>query len=141
MIAEIESIHYPAIVVATIVSLLLGAIWYSPFVFGKAWIKEMHLTRADLKRNKEIGMWKIYFGALICTFLAANILCFFIRITHAHTALTGGSMGALASLGLVATSSATNYLFQHKSAPLFMITMGHHLVSFIAMGAILGYWK
>ena len=42
------NINYLAVVVAAIVNMALGSLWYGP-IFGKAWIKMMKFSESDMK--------------------------------------------------------------------------------------------
>ena len=43
------SINWIAILVAGISAFVLGGVWYSPALFGKAWMTENKMTVADVK--------------------------------------------------------------------------------------------
>jgi hypothetical protein len=42
-----EHVNELAVVVASVLSVAVGSIWYSPLMFGTAWIKSLGLTPAD----------------------------------------------------------------------------------------------
>ncbi len=44
-------------------------------------------------------------------------------------------------LGFVATSTATNYVFEGRSMQIFAINAGYPLVGMLMMGAVVGGWK
>jgi hypothetical protein len=48
--------------------------------------------------------------------------------------------GAMAGLGLVATSFGINYQFAQRSFKLWLIDGGYHTVQFLIFGLILGLW-
>ncbi|MGB4971685.1 MAG: DUF1761 domain-containing protein, partial [Cyclobacteriaceae bacterium] len=52
-----EGLNYWAILVSALSTFLIGGLWYSPAVFGKAWMKENGLTEEDLKKG---NMAKIF---------------------------------------------------------------------------------
>ena len=43
-----------AVVVVSIVSMVLGMLWYGPF-FGKQWMSLMKLTKLDMEKSKKKG--------------------------------------------------------------------------------------
>ena len=66
MSLEITNVNYLAILIATIIYFIIGALWYSIF-FGKAWMRAMNLKKVDIEREKNKGsIWKSY----IANFLA-----------------------------------------------------------------------
>ena len=40
--------NWPAILAATVAGMLLGALWYSPLLFGKAWMRALGKTEAEV---------------------------------------------------------------------------------------------
>jgi hypothetical protein len=44
-------INHCAVLVCALANLALGAIWYSPLLFYKPWMKENNFTEDDLKKN------------------------------------------------------------------------------------------
>jgi hypothetical protein len=68
------------VVVATIAQFILGAVWYSPLLFGKWWMQIMevgHLSKEELgKMQKAMAPFYAlqFFLALITTFVLAHFL-------------------------------------------------------------------
>ena len=61
-------LNFLAIVVAAIVPLLIGAIWYNPSVLGTAWMKASGMTEEKMKT----GNIAVIFGVtLILSFMIA----------------------------------------------------------------------
>ena len=46
-------VNYLAVLVAAIVNMVVGALWYSPLLFGKAWMKLTGFNKKQLKKAKE----------------------------------------------------------------------------------------
>jgi hypothetical protein len=68
---QVGSINWLAVLVAGISSFVVGGIWYSPGLFGKAWMKDNHLTEDDVKRGNKgkIFGWTFIFSLV----MAANL--------------------------------------------------------------------
>jgi len=45
-------INFVAVVVAAVAYFVLGWVWYSPEVFGKAWMKELKISAKDIKKER-----------------------------------------------------------------------------------------
>ncbi len=131
---DISQLNYLAILVAAISTFVLGGVWYAPFLFGNAWMKENNFTQDDLKD----GSARIFGGAFILALLMAFNLAAFIGTESDVT--FGVFAGLAAGLGWVAFAMGITYLFERKSFRLWAINAGYHVIAFTIMGAILGIW-
>lgn len=133
MFAEV---NFLAVLVAALSAFLIGGLWYSPVLFFKAWLDGAGLTEEDAQQGHP---GKIYGGAFVMTFIAATVLAI---VIGDHKSLAGGlHWGLFIGIGWVATSFATNYLFERRSLKLWLVNAGYNVVLFAVMGAILGVWK
>lgn len=133
-------INYPAVLVAAILNMVLGALWYSPAVFGKAWMELVGFKPEDAQKRMA-GMQRAYILTFIGSFVMAYALA---RVLwYAKVVSVGGGImiGLLAWLGFVATTHGSNYLFEGKPFRLFTINMGYHLAALVIMGALLAVWR
>lgn len=133
MFAEV---NFLAVLVAALSAFLIGGLWYSPVLFLKAWLDGAGLTEEDTQKGHP---GKVYGGAFAMTFIAATVLAV---VIGNHKSLAGGlHWGLFVGVGWVATSFATNYLFEQRSLKLWLVNAGYNVVLFAVMGAILGVWK
>jgi hypothetical protein len=131
------SFNYLAILAATVSTFLLGGLWYSPVLFGNAWMREVGLTPEACKEKGGAGR---IFGLsfLLELIMAFNLAAF---IGPKASLAFGAFAGAAAGFGWVALSIGVTYLFERKSLRLFFINAGYHGVALTVMGAILGAWR
>lgn len=133
--AVFAEINFLAVLVATILAFVIGGLWYSPLLFYKAWLDGAGLTEEQAQRGHPA---RIYGGAFFMTFVAATLLA---AIIGHHKGLgVGMHWGLIVGLGWVATSFATNYLFERRSFKLWLINGGYNVVLFVVMGAVIGFW-
>ena len=129
-------VNWLAIVTAALSTFFIGGIWYSPVLFGKAWMKENGFTEESMKNS---NMIKIFGTAFILGLIASINLAMFLG---PDTDIQMGAFyGFLAGFGWVATFVGTHYLFERKSMRLFLINAGYSVVSLTVMGVIIGAWK
>lgn len=127
-----------AILLCALSVFLLGAPWYSPLLFGKAWARAAGIP-LDPKERKGSKHPARVFGV---AFLMAWAAAYAFAIIAGH----GGSLrhylhiGLLCGLGVAATSFAINYQFAGRSTKLLLIDGGYHVVQFLLYGLILGLW-
>ena len=50
------SVNYLAVVVAAVVSIIIGSLWYSPLLFGNVWMRLQRFTKKDMDKAKQKGM-------------------------------------------------------------------------------------
>jgi hypothetical protein len=125
-------INWLAVVVAAVLSFVLGGLWYSPVLFGKAWQRETGLTDEQLKNG---NMAKIFGLSLVLALLAAWNFANFLG--PRPSIAFGAGVGASAGLLWVASSFGINYLFERKSFKLFAINGGYHTLQFTIFGLVL----
>lgn len=129
------SVNWLAVLAAAVSSFVVGAIWYSPAVAGKAWMKENNFRMEDLKGGNPVVMYGLTF---VLAFIIATNLAFFLG--GEADLVMGMLYGGLAGLGWAAMAIGTIYIFERKSFRLWLIHAGYVTIQFVAMGAILGSW-
>lgn len=118
-----------ATLAATLASFILGALWYGP-IFGAAWMRAIGVSRDELQRGFNPGL--TYGLTFVLAFIAAFVFGLFLG-PHPSLALGVGA-GASAGLCWVATSLATNYMFERRPGSLILINGGYHAVRFTLIG-------
>jgi len=134
-----ETINWPAVLVAGISSFVVGGIWYSPGLFGNAWMKENHLTTEDVKKGSKgkIFGWTLIFSLL----MAVNLSMFLMDSPERKTDLAwGATAGFLAGIWTF-SAIAIHSLFELKTWRLILINGLYSVVSLTLMGAIIGVWR
>jgi ABC-type thiamin/hydroxymethylpyrimidine transport system permease subunit len=131
-------LNWVAILVAAIASFLFEALWYS--IFLNEWLNGIGRTREWLMANG-VPLALQYGVAILCAVVAATILSIIIQASGADTARRGIICGALVWLGFVATSWATEYIFEVRTLQIYAINAGFWLFDLMLVGAIVGAWK
>ncbi len=129
-----EELNWVGILLCGISSMVLGALWYSPLLFGKSWQRGAGLTDEELARG---NMALIYGGAFLLSLAAAAI--FALLVEHRHGILSWTLAGAAAG-ALVAAAFGINYLFERRSLSQGLINGGYHLLQFTLFGLILAHF-
>ena len=131
-----EGLNIWAVLVAAISTFLIGGLWYSPAVFGKAWMRENGFTEKTLQTG---NMARIFGLAFFLALIAAINLAMFLGPENRPE--MGALWGFAAGFGWVATFVGTHYLFERKSFTLFLINAGYSVVALTIMGIIIAAWK
>jgi hypothetical protein len=133
---QMTSVNWLAISVAAISAFVLGGIWYSPALLGKAWMAENNFNVSDVQAGNKA---KIFGWSFVLSLIIAVNLAMFLN--SPEIGLTMGIVyGALTGLWIFC-GIAIVALFEHKSARYIFINGGYFLVALILMGAIIGAWK
>ncbi|RAP73702.1 DUF1761 domain-containing protein [Paenibacillus montanisoli] len=131
---DFAEVNYLAVLIATIVTMVLGFLWYSPVLFGNAWMKQVGLKKEDVSGGHAGTYALTAFTAIIGAFLLALVL----TITGEDPTVSAGlTVGLIVGL-MVSAKIGMNYLFEGRSLLLFLITAGYHLVTFVLTGLIIG---
>lgn len=134
---DFSSLNYLAVGVAALATFILGGLWYSPMLFGKAWMRANNFTEEDLQTFSKARMfgWSFVFSLV----MALNLAMFLAGPTT--NTRWGATAGAFAGFGWVAMSIAIVGLFENKTWAYILINGGYLTLAFIIMGAIIGAWR
>ena len=122
-----------AVLACGLASLALGALWYSPLLFGKTWQSEVGLSDEELAAG---NMAKIMGLAFLLSLIAAYVFGMFLGDEMPLPVAVGAGAGA--GLCWVAAAFAITYLFERRSVRLWLINRGYHALQLTAFGLILG---
>lgn len=157
--------NFYAILVATLVSLLVGFVWYNPKVFGTIWMNETGMTEEKAQKG---NMLKIFGLTIIYSFLISFMLSGMVIHQIGALGMVGGEVekalpsyaafmadygdafrsykhgalhGCMTGILFVLPITAINSLFEHKSWKYILVTGGFWVVTLTIMGAIICGWK
>ena len=132
---DILDLEVWAIVTATVAGMLIGAAWYSPLLFGNAWMAALGKTMEELG-SPVPAMFGSAFSCLLSAIGMAVIVGWF----GIEGSVGGGLMGAFVGITLVATAMLSDSLFSGSGWRLYFIQAGYRVSYLVVMGAILGGW-
>ena len=136
-----RKVNWTAVIVAAVVHFALGAIWFTvlkgPYMAG--------IGKTEEQMMAQVGGGPViypYIVAFICNIVIARVLAQVIVATSANpTAMHGLRVAFYAWGGFVATTFLTSYVFELRSATIWLINAGYPLVGMLIMGGILGAWQ
>jgi hypothetical protein len=129
-------INYLAVLVAGIVRMVIGSLWYSPMVALKPWLRLQNMTREDMKPNMPKAIAVDIVGSLVMAFVLVHA----VHYAAATTALMGAAVGFLNWLGFIAVVTLAMTIYERRPLALFWINNGFQLLALLIMGAILAVW-
>jgi len=135
-----EEIHVnlAAVLVAAIVTFILGGLWYTRSLFGNPWMKLVGKSEDELRKGARPTNYVI---AFISGLITAYVLALIVGYAGSTTVWGGAGIGALCWLGFAGATSYLHNLFAGRPARLWAIDSGYSLVCFILAGVILAIWR
>lgn len=127
-----------AVLVATVLPMVIGSIWYGPLM-GKKWMELMETTEEEIRAS--FNAMKSYGGSTVTGLILAFVLGTLVQTTGADGWLAGACLGGLCWFGFVVTFGYQAVAFEDKKVSLYAMSLGYNLVTFVAMGALLGAWN
>lgn len=131
-------INWLSILIATLIPMLLGFVYYHKALFGKAWMASLGITEADVQKG---NMGMIFGVSLVMSFLIAFFMCFNVNGPGQEgvydTLKHGMGHGLIVSMMLAVPVLVTNGLFERKSWKNLLINAGYWILCLLLIGGIL----
>jgi len=144
-------INWLAVVVASLSSFVIGALWFGPKTFYPLWMKAMGrkvpTENVPMSAGSTILMFGgTYLGALIQVSTLAIVVALARIVDPTIGALGGAAIGALLGFGIGAAASFSHRQFaqqNHKQVHavwVWIIEVGQDIVCLTVAGLIIGAW-
>ncbi len=130
MFLEDISVNWWAVILSTVIYFVLGAIWYSPALFGSMWAKHDPSMKDHENKNMTVGLM----GELIIGLIMSYVLAVFIEVSEANAVEKGVVVALWAWIGFIATTQFSFVLWGKRSLISYFIHSGFVLVALILMG-------
>lgn len=130
--------NWLAIVIAALIPMIIGFIYYHKAVFGKTWMNSLGITEADLK----VGNMGIIFGiSLLMSFIMSMFILGNVDgpgqegvyDTFKHGAMHGLILAVMIAVPVL----VTNGLFERKNFKNLAINALYWIITFVLMGGVL----
>ena len=137
----LQHLNYLAVAVAAVVYFILGALWYSPLLFVKIWMKGNNIptpTEEDKKKMKK-QMGPLMLSSIVCCLAATIVVGCMQSLTGMHSIAIGIKTGLAASV-FTTVAIGMNYQYTRKPFSLFVVDAAYHFCGLIIAGIILSVW-
>ncbi|MCP3933144.1 MAG: DUF1761 domain-containing protein [Bacteroidetes bacterium] len=133
-----ENLNWLSLIIATLIPMIVGFIYYNPKVVGGAWMKSLGITEEDTKK----GNMAVTFGvSLVMSFLLAFFMVNFCNQpgqegefdTFKHGAFHGAFLGIVVAMPVL----VTNGLFELKNFKNLGINVVYWIIALSLMGGVL----
>ena len=144
-----HEVNYLAVVIAGIVPMVVGAVWYGP-LFGKRWLGYMQTTEEEIR--KDFNPLKTYGASFALALLTAFILAQLIAGMggtqnvsaiqgSGGDAMAGLHLGLMALIAFVLPVAYQSVAFEGRKAGLFWLSLGYNGVALIGQGLVIALWR
>ncbi|WP_251153006.1 DUF1761 domain-containing protein [Cellulosimicrobium sp. Marseille-Q4280] len=134
----VPEINYWAVLAATVSSMLVGSVWYTPKVFGTYWTRVAKVEPSGEGRDAVVPI----VVTLVVSFVTAWVLA---GATYLAWSFYGGGYLGNAVLtalvlwaGFTAARFVTHDAFEGRPVGLTVLNCAHELVTLLVMGLLIG---
>jgi hypothetical protein len=126
-----------AILAATVLGFLLSA-WYSPALFGDAWLAALGKDMAWVE-SQPMGL------PVLISFVSQIIICttlaWLLKRLDKRGFISGMCFGALIAVAFIICSMAQDFAWSGIGWTLFALNCGYRFIYMTLAGGILGAWR
>lgn len=130
-----------AIVLCIFLNMVVGALWYSPLLFGNIWLK---LIQQNQQQARDITAQEAR-AAMSLSVIPASVLmiclALVLSLAGASTVIDGLALGTLIAIGIIGMSFTNLILFEERPVSLVIINVGYPFVVFNLAACILVLWQ
>jgi hypothetical protein len=126
-----------ALIVTALGKSFLGFIWYSPGLFGKAFMTLSGCNPEKAMRNLPRALLIDVLGNFIMAFVLVHAAVY----AGAANFAQGMAVGFFNWLGLIAVAMFFSVNFEQRPFKLFLLNNGFQFIATIAMGGVLAIWR
>ncbi|MCG8325330.1 MAG: DUF1761 domain-containing protein, partial [Thiotrichales bacterium] len=124
-----------AIAVAALAGMIMGGLWYSPLLFGNAWLAAIGKSADELGPAAPAMV-----GSMLSCLVTAAVVELMVASLGAFSLTAGVGLGCMLGVGVVAMAMLSDSLFSGWGWKLYFIQSGYRVSYLVVMGAICGAW-
>ncbi|MEY4988832.1 MAG: hypothetical protein RI933_465 [Actinomycetota bacterium] len=128
-------INWLAVLIAGVVGIVVGALWFGPKAFYPIWWTALGQEPTD--QPGDDSMAKVFGITFAAAFVQAITLAILIQALGVTDFLNGALLGALVGFGIGAATSVSHRLFGRQGLTVWLIEVGQDIVGLTLMGAII----
>lgn len=131
--SSLAAINLLAVLIAGIIHMVIGLVWFQPKVFGNEWVK---LTKKELK-----PAFQWIPAGIIGHLVIALVLAVIVNLANATTVAEGAIVGIMVWIGFIVTLEIGELIWEKIPFKLFLIRIGNQLIGYCISGIILAIWR
>lgn len=136
----VPAINYLAVVLATLSSMVVGSIWYTPRVFGNYWMKKSGVEPTGNARDAVRPIVVTVVVSFVTAWVLAGATWISFEFYGGSFLLNAVVTAAILWAGFTAARFVTHDQFDRRPAGLTVLNSAHELVTVLVMAVIIGVW-
>lgn len=130
-------LHAGPFLVAVLVKIVVGWVWFSPAGFLRQWQTVSAVTDEQMRGGMAKGMATWIVGSIVMTFVLAHAVAY----AGATTVGQGMTVGFWNWVGFIFVVQMDQWAAAKRPFQLVLLNSGSYLVALVIMGAILAAWR
>ena len=132
-----HDINYLAVLVAGIVPMMVGSLWYGP-LFGKRWLELMETTQEEVA--SDFNPMKTYGISFLLALVTAWVLAQLLASLGGGGPLAAVHLVLLLVVGIVVVVAHQSVAFERRKPGLAALNVGYNLVALLGQAVLLSLW-
>lgn len=138
-------INFWAVLLAGIISMALGFLWYGP-LFGKVWMRGNGINpddkelMDDMQKSAGPAYLQMFVGALIMAYVFAHVLWAYRSSMPMEAWIAGLQGGFWMWLGFILPVKYGDILWNKKPFSAVAVDLSYYLLLLLVNGILLSYW-
>lgn len=130
-------INHTAVWILVLIHQIIGAVWFSPFVFAEQWVHLTGKTMSDFSNATMIP----YFVSIAGSIITIYAIAYLFEKLHVESFITGLFYAFIFWFAFLFVELMSFNSFELRPYGLTFIDAGKSLVTFLVTGFVLGVWK
>ena len=124
------------ILIASVANMIIGFVWYSPYVFGSVWMRLSGVTPEMVESGRR-RMPMVLFVAFLAGVVMAYVMNYFGRAWFVTDTIGALELAFWLWIGFVAPVMLGTVLWEQKSFMLYLINAAYWLFAMVVMALVL----
>ncbi len=126
-------------VVAGIVPVCVGMLWYSPRLFGGTWMNEVQITPLQAEVSR-IWSWGVGLLSFATSMTLASAYIYLSAMLQIHTIIEALALVSILWAGLCMPVITSAFVWKEKSAQFTIVHGGYWLASLVGVALVVLLW-
>jgi len=120
-----------ALLLGVLTHMLIGMLWYGPYLFGPLWMSFSKVKASTFKMT-----WMHWAGSASSGLTITLVLNALLRMMHVTTCLASVKLALLFWLGFIVTTNLSPVLWEKKPYQLYLLSIAHWAVALALIACV-----